>query len=506
MPEEYYSAISYFYGIDPTNNIYTSFVNSYNETNNMSLSSVVENYKAILADMEEYKSLSSYIDLFSESVSQAPGNEDYILSQYDVLEGSVATKENEIMVVVSKNTELTDVVLAQLGYYHEDEFLNLAKKAANSDDSTTSSSEIKKQFSYEELLNKTFYYYPNNDVYNATGDGLTPFTYNYQVNDNFSSGMELKVTGILRAKDNISYGCLDSGFYYTPEFTKRFLKDSINSEIVNYLNDTEKEEFTCGSYNGMEMGIGYNLSYISEEQVKTKKVFVGQTSSMSSLISMVLGTNQTDVKTLSLRNLGGVTLANNIYIYPIDFNLKSQVTDYLDLWNDDSQTITLSNGKVLTPESRSDVKYNDTIGLIISMVNVMINAISIALIVFTALSLVVSTVMIGIITYVSVVERIKEIGVIRALGGRKRDVSNLFMAETIMIGLFSGIFGIGFTYLIQIIVNLSLKSLIGFNIAALPLYQALIMIGVSVILTTISGVFPARSAARKDPVVALRTE
>ena len=136
----------------------------------------------------------------------------------------------------------------------------------------------------------------------------------------------------------------------------------------------------------------------------------------------------------------------------------------------------------------------------------MIDIVSYALIAFTALSLVVSTVMIGIITYVSVVERIKEIGVIRSLGGRKRDVSNLFIAETVMIGLFAGVMGVGITYLISLIVNICLKPLIGFNIAIFPILEALIMIIISVGLTLISGIIPARSAAKKDPVVALRTE
>ena len=136
----------------------------------------------------------------------------------------------------------------------------------------------------------------------------------------------------------------------------------------------------------------------------------------------------------------------------------------------------------------------------------MIDIVSYALIAFTALSLVVSTVMIGIITYVSVVERIKEIGVIRSLGGRKRDVSNLFIAETVMIGLFAGVMGVGITYLISLIVNICLKPLVGFNIAIFPILEALVMIIISVVLTLISGIIPARSAAKKDPVVALRTE
>lgn len=137
----------------------------------------------------------------------------------------------------------------------------------------------------------------------------------------------------------------------------------------------------------------------------------------------------------------------------------------------------------------------------------MINVVSYALVGFTSVSLVVSTVMIGIITYVSVVERIKEIGVIRSLGGRKKDVSHLFNAETFIIGLLSGAIGVGVTYLLSGIINAILESLTNIpNLAALPFYQALMMIALSVTLTLISGLIPAKSAAKKDPVVALRTE
>ncbi|MDY5852749.1 MAG: FtsX-like permease family protein, partial [Bacilli bacterium] len=192
-------------------------------------------------------------------------------------------------------------------------------------------------------------------------------------------------------------------------------------------------------------------------------------------------------------------------IYPLNFEEKDVVLDYLEVWNSDAD-ITLSNGTLVLAADRQEISYTDQVGLIISLINTMIDIVSYALIAFTALSLVVSTVMIGIITYVSVVERIKEIGVIRSLGGRKRDVSNLFIAETVMIGLFAGVMGVGITYLISLIVNICLKPLVGFNIAIFPILEALIMIIISVVLTLISGIIPARSAAKKDPVVALRTE
>ena len=167
----------------------------------------------------------------------------------------------------------------------------------------------------------------------------------------------------------------------------------------------------------------------------------------------------------------------------------------------------LTDLSVLEIDESLKINHTDMIGLIIDMVNTLIQVITYALIAFTALSLVVSTVMIGIITYVSVVERIKEIGVIISLGGRKKDVSHLFNAETLIIGTAAGLLGIGITYLLSLIINLIVGHFSGiYTIASLPWYEAVIMVVLSIVLTLISGLIPARSAARKDPVVALRTE
>ena len=145
--------------------------------------------------------------------------------------------------------------------------------------------------------------------------------------------------------------------------------------------------------------------------------------------------------------------------------------------------------------------------MIITMVNTMIEMVTIALVAFTALSLVVSTVMVGIITYVSVVERVKEIGILRSVGARKKDIKRLFNAETFIIGFASGLVGIIATYIISLIINIVVGVLYGiFTICALPWWQALVMVLISVALTLISGLIPAAAAAKKDPVVALRTE
>ena len=256
----------------------------------------------------------------------------------------------------------------------------------------------------------------------------------------------------------------------------------------------------------------YSLPYTYEDGEgkpinKPTSVQTTMLASLNSMISMMGGgeVSTVDVKNSALRALGGIKIANSISIYPIDFDNKDLVTDYLKKWNG-KEDITV-NGTVIKAVDRQDIEYTDTLSLVIILINNMIDIVSYALIAFTSVSLVVSTVMIGIITYVSVVERIKEIGVIRSLGGRKKDVSHLFNCETFIIGLLAGLIGVLATYGISAIVNAILFPLIGIKqIAALPILEAILLVLLSVGLTSISGLIPARSAAKKDPVIALRTE
>jgi putative ABC transport system permease protein len=196
----------------------------------------------------------------------------------------------------------------------------------------------------------------------------------------------------------------------------------------------------------------------------------------------------------ALRQVGGLDTVNGIYIYTDSFDAKEEVLGHLDAWNDSHET-------------EKQVKYTDKVGMMMTMVETMLDAITYVLVAFTAISLVVSSVMIGIITYVSVVERVKEIGVLRSLGARKKDIKNLFNAETFIIGLASGVFGVIVTYVLSIAINSILAMLTGIaTLASLPISSALIMVAISIILTLISGLIPANAAAKKDPVVALRTE
>ncbi|HIT17435.1 MAG TPA: ABC transporter permease, partial [Candidatus Caccosoma faecigallinarum] len=389
--------------------------------------------------------------------------------------------------------------------YTQEEFLDIIDDAI----AGTHDSSNKDRFSYDELLNKTFIYYPNDTIFKQTDPSsplfaLNPFTYTPYADQTWENGIELKITAILKPKEDVTYGCLSSGIYYTPALTQKIIMDNLQSQIVYYLNEKEEEAFTSMNYNGTNIGIIYNYSYYFEGSEYTETGFVGSTSSLSSLMGTITGQDN-PIYTLTLRELGGCSLPSDIHIYPANFELKSQVTSYLDQWNN-NKNLTFDD-ITLTPEERENITYSDNLAVMISLIDNMINIVTIALVAFTALSLVVSTVMIAIITYVSVIERVKEIGVIRSLGGRKKDVSRLFNAETFIIGGFSGLIGIGITYILSGIINLIVGNLANISaIAILPFYVAIIMVALSILLTLISGLIPALIASKKDPVEALRSE
>lgn len=516
MPKEYYSEIATYYGIDVSNNIYTNFNFNEQTNNNMSLSTAKQIYTSML-NKTAYSSYSSMIASLSDCFMQAPESEEFILSQYDIISdkntSKIASKSNEIMIVVDENSMLTDLLLAQLGYFSQDEFMNIIYKYTNDDRYDEDMFNEKDSFKYEDLLGKTFTWYPNNTVYNKTSAlsplaSVNPFTYNAYEDESWETGKELKITAILRPKDSISYGCLTSGFYYTTKLTDEILLDSKNSEIVKYLEnlDEDKEkQFTSSAYNGTNIGIVYDYSFKYEANYYTETGFVGSVSQTNALIGSMTGQEIPAYYTLTLRELGGNDIPNQIDIYPKDFELKSDVTKYLDKWNQDEDIVL--GGNILTAADREDIDYTDNLAIVINLVNNLINVVTSALVAFTALSLVVSTVMVAIITYVSVIERIKEIGVIRSLGGRKRDVSNLFISETVIIGGVSGLIGVGITYLLSLLINTIVGGMTGiYTIASLPISTALIMVLISIGLTLISGLIPANLAAKKDPATALRTE
>jgi putative ABC transport system permease protein len=546
MPEEYYNAMTLDYGIDMSYSIFTNYVSGFGDeksTQNISIAALTDIYISVLKDTK-FASNAGYVTQIVPSFAQAPNSPDYIKTQYDVY-GEIADEYDEVMIVLNSEQELTDLLLARLGYYSEEQFYNLIYKVSTDDegnpDPRYDPSLDVGYFDFDALMSdeRSFTWYPNDLLYEKTPDTVDGmpnpkiFDYNYDAAMIDGTGVPLKVVGVLMTNEHTSYGCLSSGIYYTEALTNYALEENMNSEIVEYIN--ANGEITSMSYGAMNVGIYYEYKYRpillgdNNGELKDGIAFVGETFGMEDMIGSMggtgggaggsmggaggsmggaggMGVDLQSIKTASARMFGGNGVANSITIYPKSFEEKDLVTGYLDIWNDSEKTVTVGGIEIPGAE-RLNVTYTDTLELIINMINTMIDIVSYALIAFTSVSLVVSTVMIGIITFVSVVERIKEIGVIRALGGRKKDVSHLFNAETFIIGSLSGIIGVGATYLISFIVNLILEPLIGYaNIAALPISDAVILVLLSIGLTLISGLIPARSAANRDPVVALRTE
>ena len=538
MPSEYYAAMNFGYGIDVHNNIYSSVevegekVDGVSTKKNkeMSITALTSLYTEILKQ-SSFKDYAKYVSSFIPNMAQAPNNEEYIKSQYTVY-GDIATEKDEVMLVIDKEETLSDLLLARLGYYTQEEFMNIVYKA--DEDLKIEKKEVgyedgkykkfnpelyKQYFDYEELRGKEFYWYPNSKVFVESGNPAMPYTYKYIAEESWKQdddSLKLKVVGILKPNDDVMFGSLSSGIYYTQAFTDYVLQK--NGSETGGILDVIK---SSSSAQAVAMAkIYYVMDYYYQEKheitgipqvtpsgINDENCLSVSLAGGSSMLSMIVGggVDYDDIKSSMIRTLGGNSLANSISVYPVSFDNKDFVTDYLKRWNG-KDTITV-NGTPITAEQRQDIEYTDTLSLIIELINTMIDIVSYALIAFTSVSLVVSTVMIGIITYVSVVERIKEIGVIRSLGGRKKDVSHLFNAETFIIGLLAGVIGIGVSLIISEIVNAILFPHIGIKrIAALPFTDTLFLIALSVILTLISGLIPARSAAKKDPVNALRTE
>lgn len=581
MPEEYYEAIRYSYGINFANNIYTDYVYDEEgtldadgnpiENGTISVTGIRAIYASVLGEIEEYASYASMISSIG-TFSELPDSEDYIMSQYDLLYGSYPEQgdKNSLVLVLNSDSELTDLMLAQFGYVSAREFVNYAFSYVGEENGEYNEfyqpdkPHMEDPYDYSDFVGenaKKFYWYPNDVVYDKNNAGLTAsYTYNAYTDDfteeEKSQAVELNVACILRPKDDVMYGSLSGGLYYTkalseyvheietnPDTMSQVVKDAnaatdsegnlldesdryISNVTYKYYYYYDAEDDTAGDIKRnikreVEEGFGSYASssaassglsmissmYSREEFIQMVNASIDQfltesgldpndyqyrfSTLMNYLTSMIYGTSD---KVVYLSELGGLTLPSRITFYISDFDSKDDVTAYLDEWNDGKDEV-------------DQITYTDTVGVIMEMVGMLITMITVALIVFTSIALVVSTVMIGIITVVSVVERIKEIGVIRAMGGRKRDVKNLFMAETFIIGLLAGLIGIVVTYILSVIANIIIGTITGIGtLAALPAWQAVIMVALSVLLTLISGLIPAAKAAKQDPVVALRTE
>ena len=313
----------------------------------------------------------------------------------------------------------------------------------------------KENISFEDLINKEVKLILNNDYYKSLGDYYT-FNQDYDSMYNSENSITLKITGIIRGKDTNKLTTTTSGILYTNDLLDYVIEKNNESEIVKKQKEVDYNVLTGEKFTNDETGL--------------------------------------ETKDNTLSYLGADTYPMMINIYPKDFDTKEKIIKYLDDYNNKQ-------------DEENKVVYTDLASTISSLSSDIMNAITIVLIAFSAISLVVSSIMIGIITYISVLERTKEIGILRALGARKKDITRVFNAETFIIGLCSGLIGIIITYILLIPTNIILENITDLaNIARLNPIHAFILIIISLILTLIGGFIPATMASKKDPVIALRTE
>ena len=429
------------------------------------------------------------------------GNDALLESQYDVVAGTWPKNYNEVVLMVNENNEISDMTLYSLGLLDVSEIEDAMKKISAGEEVSVKSEQS--VFTYDDILNLTYKLVLNTDYYEKNGnvwvDKSENTVYMKNVIDN---AIDIKVVGIIKpSEDSVSQS--ESGSIgYTSDLTEYVVDKINNSEIAKEQKaNSDIDVFTglpfiaedeTSSNNG-----GLDLSSLSEEQ-KAYMATLSQEELASMMNQFKTESDSTYAKNLSKLGIVDLETPTTINIYAKDFESKEMIADAITDYN---------NAKTDAGEDEYVVNYTDFVGLMMSSVTNIIDIISYVLIAFVAISLVVSSIMIGIITYISVLERTKEIGILRSIGASKKDISRVFNAETLLIGFTAGALGVIVTVILNIPINMIIKAVSGVSgVAKLPVEGMIILVAISMILTLIAGVIPSRMAAKKDPVEALRTE
>lgn len=411
--------------------------------------------------------------------------------EYQLVEGKWPTNYNEVALEVDENNEITDYALYSLGLLDQDELVKNYQKILNGETDKISKTNLE-SYNVDDILNLKFRLVLNSDLYQKV-NGLW---INQSENESYMKGVvskspEIKVVGIIKPSDSTVSQPTMGGVYYTKAMEEYVTSKTENSQIVKEqkanpnINIFTQAEFASGQK--------MSMSNLTNEQMM-------QLSSMSQeeLMNYMNTYNENINATYdsNLTKLGVVDYSNptKISLYASSFDGKEKLSDLITDYN---KKQTKSN--VIT--------YNDFIGTMLSSVTSVVNIISYVLIAFVSVSLIVSSIMIGIITYISVFERTKEIGILRSIGASKKDITRVFNAETFIIGLISGVLGILITLVLNVPISVVVKDMTGVShIAKLPVNGAVFLILIDLVLTILAGLIPSKIASKKDPVEALRSE
>lgn len=435
------------------------------------------------------KGYTNQYNMFRELIN----NKSLLKSQYDLVAGTWPSKYNEVVLIVNERNEVSDYTLYTLGLKDRKEIKNLFKNMLSGNKFKTEDI----TFEYKDILNLKFKLVLNTDYYKKENN----IWVNYR-NDNeymkeiINKSTDLKVVGIIRPNEDAVVNESHGEIGYTKELTEYVINSINNKEIVKeQLNNKDINIFTGNKFNNNSKE--FDISSLSREQQKYLNSLSKE--EMSKLITNYIEMNSYTYED-NINKLGIVNIDKpyTINIYPKDFESKEKISNLISEYNEDAK----EEGR-----EADVINYTDYVGLMMSSITNIVDIISYVLMAFVSISLIVSSIMIGIITYISVLERTKEIGILRAIGASKKDISRVFNAETFIIGLVAGLLGIIITLLLNIPINIIIKNITGVNgIAKLPLGGSIILVLISMILTVIAGLIPSKVASKKDPVESLRTE
>ena len=422
-------------------------------------------------------------------------NDELLHSQYDVIAGNWPENYNEVVLIVDENNEIYDYTLYALGILDQDE---LEEKYQKILDGEEVEDEDVKSYTYDDLLNTKFKVLLNTDYYEKDGDIWIDNTENDDyIKEKLEDAEEISIAGIIRPKEGTVATAMSATIGYTKELKEYVINEVNNAEIVKEQKDNPDINVFTGTEFPEDPNARFDFTSLTDEQ----RMYMASLSEeeLANLMQQYTE-NANATYEGNLEKMGVVDLdsPSSISIYPKDFESKEQIATEIENYNQKQR----DDGK-----EENVITYTDIVGTMMNSVSTIIDAISYILIAFVAISLVVSSIMIGIITYISVLERTKEIGILRSIGASKKDISRVFNAETFIIGLCAGLLGIGVTLLLNIPINMIIKAVTDISgIAKLPTAGAIILVVISMVLTIIAGLIPARMASKKDPVEALRTE
>lgn len=411
--------------------------------------------------------------------------------EYQLVEGKWPTNYNEVVLEVDENNEITDYALYSLGLLDQDELVKNYQKILNGETDKISKTNLE-SYSVDDILNLKFRLVLNSDLYQkVNGLWINQSENESYMKDVVSKSPEIKVVGIIKPSDSTVSQPTMGGVYYTKAMEEYVTSKTENAQIVKEqktnpnINIFTQTEFASGQK--------MSMSNLTNEQMM-------QLSSMSQeeLMNYMNTYNENINATYdsNLTKLGVVDYSTptKISLYAPSFDGKEKLSDLITSYNKKQK-----KSNVIT--------YNDFIGTMLSSVTSVVNIISYVLIAFVSVSLIVSSIMIGIITYISVLERTKEIGILRSIGASKKDITRVFNAETFIIGLISGVLGILITVVLNVPISLVVENMTGVShIAKLPVNGAVFLIFIDLVLTILAGLIPSKIASKKDPVEALRSE